>query len=457
MDDQNAAQMILVGIPLDEPHLKNYLSILLKTEKNDLKAGKLPVTESYYLMGTVDPTGALKEDEVCVILESGQISGEVLVYRNPGLHFGDIHILKATYVKALEEYVGNSKFAVFFPQKGPRSLGDEIAGGDFDGDMYFISRNPELLENFKPSEPWVSLTPPSKSNSGRAPSQLSPEELEEELFEMFLTAGFHASNVIGIAADSWLTIMDRFLILGDDRAEEKAEMKKKMLELIDIYYDALDAPKKGDKVYLPNKLKPDIFPHYMERDKKFQSTSILGLIFDFVKSQTTEEPSPSSGKGPLLVLLYTYNQITKEIINHDMCFTVVYNLEISKLPCFEDEPVSEFHMQKCRLWYDNYRTEMTQAMKTDKDESANEVIQRYKQEFYGAAGFEDSKKSLEELYPQALALYKIVYDYAIHAGVSKCRFVWKVAGPVLCRFYLNKKMQEKCLVCAPSVLKELWG
>jgi RNA-dependent RNA polymerase len=347
MDDQNAAQMILVGIPLDEPHLKNYLSILLKTEKNDLKAGKLPVTESYYLMGTVDPTGALKEDEVCVILESGQISGEVLVYRNPGLHFGDIHILKATYVKALEEYVGNSKFAVFFPQKGPRSLGDEIAGGDFDGDMYFISRNPELLENFKPSEPWVSLTPPSKSNSGRAPSQLSPEELEEELFEMFLTAGFHASNVIGIAADSWLTIMDRFLILGDDRAEEKAEMKKKMLELIDIYYDALDAPKKGDKVYLPNKLKPDIFPHYMERDKKFQSTSILGLIFDFVKSQTTEEPSPSS--------------------------------EISKLPCFEDEPVSEFHMQKCRLWYDNYRTEMTQAMKTDKDESANEVIQRYKQ------------------------------------------------------------------------------
>ncbi|KAG7641367.1 RNA-dependent RNA polymerase eukaryotic-type [Arabidopsis suecica] len=425
MDDQNAAQMILVGIPLDEPHLKNYLSILLKTEKNDLKAGKLPVTESYYIMGTVDPTGELKEDEVCVILESGQISGEVLVYRNPGLHFGDIHILKATYVKALEEYVGNSKFAVFFPQKGPRSLGDEIAGGDFDGDMYFISRNPELLENFKPSEPWVSLTPPSKSNSGRAPSQLSPEELEEELFEMFLTAGFHASNVIGIAADSWLTIMDRFLILGDDRAEEKAEMKKKMLELIDIYYDALDAPKKGDKVYFPNKLKPDIFPHYMEREKKFQSTSILGLIYDFVKSQTTEEPSPSS--------------------------------EISKLPCFEDEPVSEFHMQKCRLWYDNYRTEMTQAMKTDKDESANEVIQRYKQEFYGAAGFEDSKKSLEELYPQALALYKIVYDYAIHAGVSKCGFVWKVAGPVLCRFYLNKKMQEKSLVCAPSVLKELWG
>lgn len=73
MDDQNAAQMILVGIPLDEPHLKTCLSSFLKREKNDLKAGWLPVTESYYLMGTVDPTGELKEDEVCVILYATQL------------------------------------------------------------------------------------------------------------------------------------------------------------------------------------------------------------------------------------------------------------------------------------------------------------------------------------------------------------------------------------------------
>ncbi|KAF8055796.1 hypothetical protein N665_1286s0006 [Sinapis alba] len=424
MDDQNAAQMILVGIPLDEPHLQDHLSILSNTEKNDLKAGKLPVSESYYLMGTVDPTGELKEDEVCVILEAGQISGDVLVYRNPGLHFGDIHVLKATYVKALEEYVGNSKYGVFFPQKGPRSLGDEIAGGDFDGDLYFISRNPELLEHFKPSEPWVSLTPPIKGNSARKPSHLAPAELEEELFDMFLKARFHASNVVGVAADSWLTIMDRFLILGEENAEEKDKMKKKMLKLIDIYYDALDAPKKGAKVYLPEELKPDIFPHYMKRDQKFNSTSILGIIYDFVKSQTSEELKPSA--------------------------------EISKLSCFEDEPVSDYHMKKCGQLYEKYRKEMIQAM-GNKDESANEVIQRYKQEFYGAAGFEDNKKSIEELYPQALALYNVVYDHAIKMdNVRNCGFVWKVAGPILCRFYLEKT-QEKSLVCSLAMLKELWG
>ncbi|CAN6871207.1 unnamed protein product [Brassica oleracea] len=271
-----ALRMIMLGIPLDEPHLKDQLSILLKTQRNDLKAGKLLVTESYYLLGTVDPTGKLKQNEVCVILEAGQISGDVLVYRNPGLHFGDIHVLKATYVKALEEHVGNSKYGVFFPQIGPRSLGDEIAGGDFDGDMYFISRNPNGTTNYSPL-----------SIAFGTPSELTPEMLEEKLFRMFLEARFNSSNVVGAAADSWLTIMDRYLTLGDERAKEKAGMKRQILKAIDIYYDALDAPKNGAKVYLPLDLKFESFPHYMEykHKKSFNSTSILGLIYDTVVSQ----------------------------------------------------------------------------------------------------------------------------------------------------------------------------
>ena len=79
-----------------------------------------------------------------MLSDNGQLSGKVLVYRNPGLYFGDIHVLKATYRKELESYVGNAKYAIFFSRKGPRSIADEIAGGDFDGDMYWVSRNPEV-------------------------------------------------------------------------------------------------------------------------------------------------------------------------------------------------------------------------------------------------------------------------------------------------------------------------
>lgn len=76
--------------------------------------------------------------------DNGQMSGEVLLYRNPGLHFGDIHVLNAVYVKELEDVIGNAKYGIFFSTKGRRSVASEIANGDFDGDMYWVSRNPQV-------------------------------------------------------------------------------------------------------------------------------------------------------------------------------------------------------------------------------------------------------------------------------------------------------------------------
>lgn len=76
--------------------------------------------------------------------ENGHVSGKVLVYRNPGVHFGDVHVMTARYIKELEPVVGNAKFAVFFSTKGSRNVADEIGGGDFDGDMYWVSRNPTV-------------------------------------------------------------------------------------------------------------------------------------------------------------------------------------------------------------------------------------------------------------------------------------------------------------------------
>ena len=44
--------------------------------------------------------------------------------------------------------------------------------------------------------------------------------------------------------------MDRFLTLGDDCIDEKNTVKENLNKLIDIYYDALDAPKQGGEVSL---------------------------------------------------------------------------------------------------------------------------------------------------------------------------------------------------------------
>ncbi|CAL0322159.1 unnamed protein product [Lupinus luteus] len=425
MDDYNSSEMILSGISLNEPFLQYHLSILAREEKKRLRAGKLYVSDCFYLMGTVDPTGRLERNEVCIIHENGQIRGPVLVYRNPGLHFGDIHMMQATYVEELESYVGHSKYAIFFPCVGPRSVADEIAGGDFDGDMYWVSKNPQLLQYFKSSDPWVERTAPcnavSSDSSVEEPSVIS-DELEEQLFGLYLRTRFEPSSAVGVAADSWMALMDRLLTLRNRYNKEKQikHLKESILQLIDIYYEALDAPKKGGRKFqVPKDLAVEMFPHYMEKNKSFTSTSILGSIYDEVGRWQDE----------------------------DLC-----RKEITKLPCFDVEiPVS--CMEKWKALYEEYRRDMTNALNhnsNSKDEAA-EVIKIYQEKLYGAARIEDS------LYYEALAVYHVAYDYAIlRNDVKKCAFAWKVAGSTLTNIYIVQQ-NLNARVFNPSVLREIFG
>ncbi|KAE9600337.1 putative RNA-directed RNA polymerase [Lupinus albus] len=425
MDDYNSAEMILSGISLNEPFLQYHLSKLAREEKKRLRAGKLYVSDCFYLMGTVDPTGLLQRNEICIIHGNGQITGPVLVYRNPGLHFGDIHIMQATYMEELESYVGSSKFAIFFPCVGPRSVADEIAGGDFDGDMYWVSKNPQLLQYFKSSDPWVERTAPcnaiSSDSSVEEPSVIS-DELEEQLFGLYLRTRFEPSSAVGVAADSWMALMDRLLTLrnGYNKEKQLKYLKESILQLIDIYYEALDAPKKGGrKIHVPKDLAVEMFPHYMEKNKSFTSTSILGSIYDEVDRWQDEDLSRK---------------------------------EITKLPCFDVEiPVS--YMEKWKALYEEYRKDMTNALNHNsntKDEAA-QVIQIYQEKLSGAARTEDS------LYYEALAVYHVTYDYAIlRNDVKKCAFAWKVAGSTLTNIYIVQQ-NLNARVFNPSVLREIFG
>lgn len=56
------------------------------------------------------------------------------------------------------------------------------------------------------------------------------------------------SHAISEASIYWMVFMDRLLTLGDDCFEEKQHLKEKMIRLVNLYYDALDAPKSGLKV-----------------------------------------------------------------------------------------------------------------------------------------------------------------------------------------------------------------
>ncbi|KAK9715398.1 hypothetical protein RND81_06G162200 [Saponaria officinalis] len=432
-EDLTVARMILSGLPLDEPFLQHRLSMIVREERKSLKAGKIPINNSFYVMGTADPTDTLNSGEVCVILEHGQISGPVLVYRNPGLHFGDIHVVNARYVKALEEIVGNAKYGIFFPAKGPRSMADEIAGGDYDGDMYWVSKDPELLATFRPSAPWIGC-PSSPISSSKKLTGLQDEALERELFRLYLKTRFQPSKAMGVAADCWLMYMDRLLTLDDQSSDEKGCVIRKINKLIDKYYDALDAPKKGIKIEVPPNLMPDKFPHHMERREyaTYRSKSILGGIYDKVDEYNNLDP-----------------------------------VKVWKLPYFEEQikQIPAAHLEAWRALYVEYRGEMTAALNAgheSKNESAIAVYRLYKKKLYGIGPYDEadeldkSRKSWEDIRSEALAVYDAAYECAIQEdNPQKCNFAWKVAGSALFKIVMEEQ-GEKPIRCAPSVLREIF-
>lgn len=75
----------------------------------------------------------------------GRICGKVLVYKNPGKHWGDVHVFDAVWGERLNPYVGPSKYMIFFSTNGDRPVVDEIANSDLDGDLYWICDNAEVL------------------------------------------------------------------------------------------------------------------------------------------------------------------------------------------------------------------------------------------------------------------------------------------------------------------------
>lgn len=66
----------------------------------------------------------------------------MIVSRNPCTHPGDIRVLTAVDKPELRDLTN----IVVFSSEGKRPECNKMAGGDLDGDVYFVSWDKELLE-----------------------------------------------------------------------------------------------------------------------------------------------------------------------------------------------------------------------------------------------------------------------------------------------------------------------
>ena len=289
--------MIDAGIDvLQEPYLMEQCQKSIDGALDRIRKGKLPIGEaSYVVKGFPDFTGTLAEGQIFLVIDGKHVQPLVLtgeregvgqtpcsaaiVYRPPGVRAGDVRRVRSVFCPPLaDELFGDGRSidparasAVYFSVHGAQPLADMLAGGDYDGDDYYVIQERELIELFVgqgggegdegggggggsgvsgcgggsgSSAGVVSMGGPSEGRTGQAasasaarrsgPPPSSAAVLEEALQAHFLSVRHDASVAVGTAEVNHQAAVDR---LGMHHPTT--------VELGEMYLELLDG--KGDR------------------------------------------------------------------------------------------------------------------------------------------------------------------------------------------------------------------
>lgn len=263
--------------PDAEPYLSMMLQVFRSTKLLELRTkSRIFIPEGRSMMGCLDETRSLEYGMVflqvsrssdCVPYGSERdtrvIEGRVVVAKNPCLHPGDVRVLWAVDVPALHHMVD----CVVFPQKGKRPHPNECSGSDLDGDIYFVSWDPDLIPPrvFEPMDYTPART-----------MVLDHEVTIEEVQEYF--ANYIVNDSLGIIANAHTVFADR---------ELKKAMSEPCIELARLFSIAVDFNKTGVPAEIPPHLHVKEYPDFMEKADKmtYNSPNVIGKLFREVKDR----------------------------------------------------------------------------------------------------------------------------------------------------------------------------
>ncbi|CAI2166599.1 4586_t:CDS:2 [Funneliformis geosporum] len=250
---------------------------------------RILMPNSYILLGVIDETGILEEDEIFVqtstiinenltfdkkndkILREHKIwKGPAVITRNPCLHPGDLRKAEAVDVPELHHL----RNCVVFSQKGYRPLPNCLSGGDLDGDTFFVCFDERIFitENEDPME---------FDSQGRR--ELDRDVEIGDICEFF--KDYMLNNRLG-------QIANLHSVFADFTAE--GVKSNECIKLAEMHSNAVDFNKTGYPVLnaLPTMKE---YPDFMENQFKesYESNKVLGKLYRNIQLDLP-------GKDPLL-------------------------------------------------------------------------------------------------------------------------------------------------------------
>jgi hypothetical protein len=429
-----------------EPFFRDLLLTIHQKLLQDLiSKSRIFVPKGRIIMGAIDETGTLKENEIFIQCKYGSfdkpctyegtindkqakmfiVNTQVAVAKNPCMHAGDVRTLNAVDNPLLHHMID----CVVFPLVGKRPITNMCSGSDLDGDLYFVTWEPSLVPKLD------RLEKPMDYDTALAKEQDEPIKIEQ-VIEFFVNF---------IKVDQLGRIANTHVAISDNSADGVKD--KRCIKLAELFSKAVDFPKTGAVIEFPTDCRVPSYPDFMEKKDSewYISKKIIGKMYRKCKKLTSYESDTEIVLNPSFVIegheqflpeaIDTYLKYRQEIERILVCFDcktesqlfVGFNLNEKSYEAKDSFKQSSSVITK--LW-EKMRHTFTDQLKAEKISLGSNL------------------KTIEKLtYQKASAWYVAAYTHESNKNTRIISFPWIIED------ILNKFAIKNCDFFSKSIVE----
>ena len=450
---------------LIEPFWLSLIRATYKVNTWELRAKtRIELEKAALLMGIPDPMGTLQDNEVFVNLgeEQGILEGEILIFRNPGLHPGDIRKVTAVNKPELKRW----KNVIVMPCRlATFSLSAQCSGGDLDGDKFAVVWEPELVNLIDNSYP--ALDYDNLSQSGHQADSQSDSDLsggDEDLMDAYFYDVFNDDDELPYRhSDKQMAKFFR-RVLANDALGRVATMHLALcdimplgacdpiaIELAKSQSLAVDFPKTGILPAVPRAARTEVseYPDFMGKplNVSYPSKKVLGELYRRCCAAAYNSGDQKRNKRQKSDLAYKVSSLDKDLlvdgfelyINEANQVYESYKSFVKEiLVAYTLVSDAELMLERAVHW--------SEAMSVNRDLSSKTVAAAkngLKARFKNVFNRNMESKNLSELRKKASAWYYVAYT---DIGAEPCiSFPWIVGHDFLCSMKREAMKADKAI------------